>query len=94
MRVIMEIPSQQFSFIKDWDIDVDSDVVNIGFTEPCTGTILLVAEVFEDDEDALCVLGVPDGESTGKVAMWPYFEKFHELWEKMIEEKQKYLKEV
>lgn len=90
-KIIMEIPNQRFSFMADWDLDDDN--VYVDFSEEYTGTIYLVTDVVQGNEDAMMPFGVPDGESEGKFAFWPQSERFIKLWEKMIKEKQKYSKE-
>jgi hypothetical protein len=90
-RIIMTIPNQHFSFMADWDIDDDN--IYIDFSKEYTGTIYLVTECVEGDEDAMMPFGVPNGENEGKLAFWQHTEMFRKLWEKMVKAKQKYSKE-
>ena len=90
-RLIMTIPNQRFSFMEDWDIDDDN--IYIDFSKEHTGTICLVTECVEGDEDAMMPFGVPNGESEGRLAFWQYAEMFRKLWEEMVKAKQKYSKE-
>lgn len=92
-RIIMEIPNQRFYFMANYNVDEDGDNIRVDFSGEYSGTICLMTDVIDGDEDALVPFGVPDGESTGRVAFWLQIEKFSKLWNKMIKEKQKCLKE-
>lgn len=90
-RIILRIPNQKFQFMADWGVDDEN--LYVDFSEEYTGTILLVADMVEGDEDALTPFGVPDGETKGRIAFWPQIKEFESIWEKMVKKKQKYMKE-
>ena len=90
-NLIMKVPNQQFCYMQEdgSGVDVEKDSILIRFTEPMTGTILLVTNVVEDDEDALLFFGVPDGENNAKIAFWPEAQEFINQWDKLVKAKSK-----
>ena len=77
IRVIMEIPDQDFGVI----INADDDNVEL---EQKHGTILLLTGAIQEDPDALMPFGVIGGEKDCRVAFWEPFSAYNELWQKML----------
>lgn len=84
-KVIMKIPNQEFSFIA-------ATTPNFVIGAPMPGTIFLVNEIWEDDEDSLACIGIPDGKSEGSMAYWKHFPEYEKLWNKMLETKHEHTK--
>lgn len=84
-KVIMEIPNQEFSFIT-------ATTPNFCIGAPIKGTILLVNKIWEDDEDLLACIGIPDGKDEGSIAFWEHFPEYEKLWNKMLEAKREHTK--
>ena len=92
-RIILVIPEQEFCFLENGDVDVDSDSITCKFSEPYTGTLFFVAGIVDGDDDAVEVFGVPDGETTGHIAFSKAAHDITDAWKKVLAVKQKLLKE-
>ena len=88
MRIILEVPNQHFNFLAYADNEAFS------FGGAILGTILLVTDVVEGDSDALMCFGLPDGEKQANIAFWAPFVGFNRVWNEILEEKRKCLKET
>ena len=77
-RVIKIIRDVDFSILKDGEID-DNDMVKMMF-EPKHGTVIYIAGMFEDNEDALLCMGAEDGSTEFKVAFYRHFREFEKEW--------------
>jgi len=84
-KIIMKIPNQTFSLIT-------ATSPNFCIGAHITGTILLVNEIWEGDEDSLMCVGIPDGEIEGMAAFWSHFPEYERLWNKMLEAKREHTK--
>lgn len=85
MRIILEVPNQQFSFC------AYAGNETFRFGGMIFGTILLVTDIVEDDSDALMCFGLPDGEKQANIAFWAPFAEFNRLWSEVLKEKRKCL---
>lgn len=93
MNIILEIPNQQFCFMdyEDCEVNPKKDLISIGFTELKHGSIFLVTDVVEGDEDALIFFGLPDGENQARIAFWHGALEFTECWNKLLATKTKWM---
>lgn len=81
MRIIMEIPNQSFDFL------VVNGTQTFRFNTVQRGTILLVAGVYEDDDDAIAFFGRPDGEEKAQLAFWQHSKPFLDAYNEMLRQK-------
>lgn len=77
-RIIKIIRDVDFSVLKNGEID-NHDMVTMMF-EPKHGTIIYVAGMFKDNEDALFCMGAEEGSTEFKMAFYEHFREFQKDW--------------
>lgn len=82
-RVIRIIRNVDFSVMEEYPFDGAKDGIGVRF-ERKHGTVLYVAGVVENDENALMCFGVEDGKTEGRIAFYKDFGKFDKGWRKLI----------